>query len=174
MLCYSMKKIILLASLLSFPALAQQRIHSSIHDDGKKLSIDIQGKVDGKAVEFQHTYEVSNLSKAERDRLVADAYRSIGLDAPEAPVPPTPPSPPSSPSAPPPTPPSPPNSPNYKIPTNASLTVDEDDKHMTVKVERMENGKRKTVQKSMNTEGKSESEKRKMVNQVIKEFEQSH
>ncbi len=168
-----MKKLILFASLLSVPALAQQRIHSSIHDDGKKLSIDIQGKVEGKTVEFQHTYDVTNLSKAERDQLVAEAYHSIGLDAPKPPTPPTPPTPPVPPSGsslPPP----PPPTLNYKVPKDASLTVDEDGKSMTVKVERVENGKRKVVQQSMNTEGKSESEKRKMVDRVIKEFEQSH
>lgn len=166
-----MKKIILFASLLSVPALAQQRIHSSIHDDGKKMSIDIQGKVDGKVVEFQHTYDVTNLSKTERDQLVTEAYHSIGLDAPNPPTLPTPPTPPT-PVAGPALPPLPPPTLNYKIPKDASLTVDEDGKTMTIKVERVENGKRKVVQQSMNTEGKSESEKRKMVDKVIREFEQ--
>ncbi len=180
-----MQKVLILAAMLfSVPALAQQSIHSSIHDDGKKLHIDIHGTVNGKAFDFENSYDVSQMSKEERKELINQAYRSVGLQPPKPPTPPSAPGAPSSPSVPPtpptppslaspPTPPTPPTpaESQYRIPKDASLTIDETDETMSVKLERTHNGKRNVLQKSFNIKGKSEAEKRELVEAATKEFE---
>lgn len=189
-----MQKVLILAAMLfGVPALAQQSIHSSIHDDGKKLHIDIHGTVNGKAFDFEDSYDVSQMSKEERKELINQAYRSVGLQPPKPPTPPSSPSAPSASSAPsspntppmpptppspaltpvPPTPPSPPTpaESQYRIPKDASLTIDETDEMMSVKLERTHNGKRNVLQKSYNIKGKSEAEKRELVEAATKAFE---
>lgn len=180
-----MKRLLIALSLLSLPAMAQKRssVSSSITDDGKTLHIDIHGSVDGREVRYDHTHSINGLSSDEKDRLIRDAYTSVGLEPPAKPKPPVPPSPPSPPSPPaPPSPPSPPSPPipsseppvapaSYDVPRDASLTIDEDSREMRVKIERTTNGKRKVLQKAFDIRNKSEAEKRRLIEAMGKEFD---
>ncbi|MFN8348375.1 MAG: hypothetical protein U0X91_25460 [Spirosomataceae bacterium] len=114
-----MKTIVLLS--LAFTgslAVAQHRsISSSTNDDGKTMSISIHGTIDGRAIDFNRTYDVAHLSKTERKELRAHILDSLGLEMPVPPVPPVPPTPPTPPVPPvPPTPSTPPIPPTPPVP----------------------------------------------------------
>jgi len=84
-------------------------INQLINDDGKKLSIKINGTVDGKKIDYNKKFDISSLGDEEKDALIHRVYDSLGVPYPVAPVAPLPPSPPAiapSPAAP--LPPSPP------------------------------------------------------------------
>lgn len=61
-------------------AIAQKRVNlnRSIDDDGKTLSIRVQGTVNGKAVDFDKTFDVADLDKEERAELREKILDSIG------------------------------------------------------------------------------------------------
>ncbi|MBO9637592.1 MAG: hypothetical protein J7576_05445 [Siphonobacter aquaeclarae] len=184
-----MKHVLIALSLLSLPALAQKRsnLSSSISDDGKTLHIDIHGTVDGREIRYDHTHAVEGLSSDEKHKLVSDAYTSLGLEPPAKPKPPVPPAPPSPPIPPagplsPPSPPTPPSGPpappappvpTYEIPRDASLLIDEDSREMRVTIERTTNGKRKVLQKTFDVRGKSDAEKRRLIESFGKEFDKN-
>jgi hypothetical protein len=108
-----MKKstLLLLALLLCTACIFAQKtkstrssIHTSISDDDKELSISVKGTINGKYVDFDRTYDVSNLSEKEKNKLKRSIGDSLGVN-----LSPTPPLPPLSPLPPiPPTPPLPP------------------------------------------------------------------
>jgi hypothetical protein len=82
-------------------------VHTSISDDDKELSISVKGTINGKYVDFDRTYDVSNLSEREKNKLKRSIGDSLGVNLnPTPPTPPLPPIPPTSPV--PPTPPLPP------------------------------------------------------------------
>ncbi|WP_439555026.1 hypothetical protein [Dyadobacter sp.] len=83
---------ILLACSSTF-ALAQQKRHlsRSIDDDGKTMSIRVTGTIDGREINFSHSYDVAELSRHERVELRDEVLESITsgeLDVPESPQPP--------------------------------------------------------------------------------------
>ncbi|WP_439584589.1 lipoprotein 17-related variable surface protein [Dyadobacter bucti] len=61
-------------------AIAQKRVNlsRSIDDDGKKMSIRVQGTVDGKEVDFDKTFDVEDLDKEERAAFREEILNSIG------------------------------------------------------------------------------------------------
>jgi hypothetical protein len=111
-----MKKstLLLLALLLCTAGIFAQKtkstrssVHTSISDDDKELSISVKGTINGKYVDFDRTYDVSNLSEKEKNKLKRSVGDSLGVNL--SPTPPTQPLPPLPPTPPiPPTPPLPP------------------------------------------------------------------
>lgn len=86
--------LVIIAGFLTVSVAAQQKnvsINHSINDDGKTLSIKVKGTVDGKPVDYSSTFDVTGMSKAQRDALKERVYDSLGLPSPVAPVPPVPP-----------------------------------------------------------------------------------
>lgn len=85
---------------VSSMAMAQQHrsISSSIDDNGQTMSIRVKGTIDGRAIQYDRTFDVAHLSKTERKELRDHVLDSLGIQSPTPPVPPTPPTPPTPPS----------------------------------------------------------------------------
>ena len=116
-------------SLVSSLALAQRHtsISRSINDDGKTLSIRVNGTIDGKPVDYDRTFDVARLNRDERNALRERILDSLAVSLPEPPKPPVAPNAPQTPGlsiapdAPtPPTPPTPPVHPNESITIHSS------------------------------------------------------
>jgi hypothetical protein len=76
-------------------------LSTSISDDDKELSISVKGTINGKYVDFDRTYDVSNLSEKEKNKLKRSVGDSLGVNLnPTPPTPPLPPLPPTSPTPP--------------------------------------------------------------------------
>ncbi|WP_031525983.1 hypothetical protein [Dyadobacter crusticola] len=88
-----MKKIltILLACTSTF-ALAQKKCHlsRSIDDDGKTMSIRVTGTIDGREINFSRSFDVAELSRAERVELRDKVIESLGSGKMNIPEPPKP------------------------------------------------------------------------------------
>ncbi|GAB3798988.1 hypothetical protein GCM10028819_21280 [Spirosoma humi] len=100
----------LLALTTSLAIAQHSSISRSINDDGKLLSIRVQGTVDDKPIDYDRTFDVSKLSKTERNALREHILDSLNVRVseptkppvapnavpaprtPRAPMPPTPPS----------------------------------------------------------------------------------
>lgn len=99
-------------------AIAQKHssINRNINDDGKTLSIRVNGTVDGKPIDYDRTFDVASLNLEERNALRERILDSLNISMPEPPVPPVPPisSVPSIPSVPP-IPPVPPVNPDISV-----------------------------------------------------------
>ena len=83
--------IFVIAGFVSLSLSAQQKnvsINHNISDDGKKLSITIKGTVDGKPIDYNRTFDVTGMSKDDRNALKERVYDSLGLPTPVAPRPP--------------------------------------------------------------------------------------
>lgn len=85
----------LVAVLTCFILTAQQNsqrnnvsISHNINDDGKKLDIKIKGTIDGKPVDYSHSFDVTGMDKEQRDAIKRRIYDSLGLPEPVAPIPP--------------------------------------------------------------------------------------
>lgn len=91
-------KTILTSLLLSLciSAMAQQSrsafTHTSINDDDKTLSIQVDGTVDGKEISYNRRFNVRGMSSDQKDALKARVFDSLGIGEP--PKPPRPPKPP--------------------------------------------------------------------------------
>lgn len=73
----------------------QSTTHTQINDDGKTLSVRVEGQVDGRAIDYQHTFNVARLNDAAKDALKHRIFDSLGIgEPPKPPLPPTPPHPP--------------------------------------------------------------------------------
>ncbi len=77
-----------IASFFSVAVIAQKNISidHSINDDGKKLSIKIKGSADGKPIDYYRVFDVTGMSKAQKDALKDSVYDSLGLPSPVAPM----------------------------------------------------------------------------------------
>jgi hypothetical protein len=93
-------KIILtsLLLILSLAVTAQQSRSSyattstSISDDDKTLSIQVEGTVNGKDVRYDRTFSVVGMSKVQKEALKARVLDSLGMgEPPKPPMPPMPP-----------------------------------------------------------------------------------
>ena len=60
----------------------------SIDDNGEKLSIKVSGTVDGRFIDYEHTFVVGDLSKFERKQLSEHILDSLGVGGMEALLPP--------------------------------------------------------------------------------------
>lgn len=82
----------------SSEAFAQKRNHisRSIDDDGNKLSISINGTIDGKSIRYDRTFLVAGLTKEERKDITQEVFDSLGLESIVSPEPPVAPEPPRS------------------------------------------------------------------------------
>ena len=79
---------LIIAGFLSLSVSAQQKnisINHSINDNGKTLSIKIKGTVDSKPVDYNRTFDVSGMTKEQRDAITRNVYDSLGLPDPTAP-----------------------------------------------------------------------------------------
>lgn len=79
----------LLALLVCFNLTAQKNelhnnvsINHSINDDGKKLDIKVKGTMDGKLIDYNHTFDVTGMDKEQRDAIKRSVYDSLGLPDP--------------------------------------------------------------------------------------------
>jgi hypothetical protein len=98
-----MKSLLTLA-LLSIGTLAlaqasrQSTTSTTINDDGKTLSVQVEGQVDGKSIEYRRTFDVAQLSRRAKDDLKHRIFDSLGIGEPVAPPRPVaPPEPPTRP-----------------------------------------------------------------------------
>ena len=80
--------LVLIACLLSLSVIAQQKnvsINHTIHDDEKTLSIKIKGTINDKPVDYSRTFDVSGMTKEQRDAIKRNVYDSLGLADPVTP-----------------------------------------------------------------------------------------
>ncbi len=92
-----------IAFFICVTAFSQEKnvsISHSINDNGKTLSIKVKGTVDGKPIDYNRTFDVSEMSKDQRDALKERVYDSLGLPSPVAPLAPIAPIAPIAPQAP--------------------------------------------------------------------------
>lgn len=87
------KLLTILLAGVSTLAFAQQKNHLSrcIDDDGRKLSIRVNGTVNGESIDYSRTFNVAGLSKDERAAITQKVFDSLGLSEVVAPKPPKPP-----------------------------------------------------------------------------------
>lgn len=79
-----------LLALTGSLVLAQKHssLHRSINDDGKTLSIRVNGTINGEPIDYNRTFDVANLTKDERDALRVRVLDSLNVSMPEPPKPP--------------------------------------------------------------------------------------
>ena len=79
--------IITLVALSTSVAIAQHQnsLSRSINDDGKTLSIRIKGTVDDKPIDYDRTFDVSGLTRDERDALREHVLDSLHVSMPVPP-----------------------------------------------------------------------------------------
>lgn len=173
--------LIVLASFVSFSLIAQKKIslNQDIDDNGKSLSIKIKGTAGEKPIDYNKTFDVTGMTKEQKDELKRRVYDSLGLPVPVAPRAPLEPqtsitlSAPAEPSAP-------------AVPVISSrsqyaetYTVGGDHPFtkeiafnpktgiLFMKYRFIKNGEEITVEKSVDAKGKSKDEK----DQIIKKYE---
>lgn len=98
-----MKTLFVVAAVcMSSIAIAQKSssISQRVNDDGKEMSIKINGTVDGKKIDYNRKFDITRLSDEEKDALMHRVYDSLGVPFPVAPIVPLPPSPPAIPAVP--------------------------------------------------------------------------
>ncbi len=70
----------------------QSTTHTQINDDGKTMSVRVEGQVDGQPIDYQHTFNVARLSGLAKDDLKHRIFDSLGIrEQRKPPLPPTPP-----------------------------------------------------------------------------------
>lgn len=70
----------------------QSTTHTQINDDGKTMSVRVEGQVDGRTIDYQRTFDVARLSDAAKDALKHQIFDSLGMGEPPKPLlPPAPP-----------------------------------------------------------------------------------
>ena len=78
-----MRSILIGLLLTSFTALAQTPVHSnlntSINDNGKTFSIQIDGDRNGKAVHYNRTFDVAGMSQQQKEAMKNRVLDSLGL-----------------------------------------------------------------------------------------------
>jgi hypothetical protein len=86
-------KTILIAflALTSFVTVAQNNISQSISSNDNTLKIHIDGTLNGNPIDYNRTFDVTGLSKTERNALRDHVLDSLGVALPKAPVSPRPP-----------------------------------------------------------------------------------
>ncbi|WP_080241429.1 hypothetical protein [Spirosoma rigui] len=90
-------KLLLTLVLLSAGTMAlaqtsrQSTTSTTINDDGKTLSVQVDGQVNGQSIEYRRTFDVAQLSKRAKDDLKHRIFDSLGIGEPVTPLPPTPP-----------------------------------------------------------------------------------
>ncbi|WP_247233095.1 hypothetical protein [Telluribacter sp. SYSU D00476] len=63
---------------ISFTAVAQQYLfHEEVHDDGKRLKIKVDIEEKGRSIHYSNTFNVSGMSKEEKEDLVARTLESV-------------------------------------------------------------------------------------------------
>ncbi|MBC3786176.1 hypothetical protein [Spirosoma utsteinense] len=76
----------------------QSTTSTTINDDGKILSVQVDGQVDSRSVEYRRTFDVARLSNRAKDDLKHRIFDSLGIGQPTQPLsPPAPPAPPAPP-----------------------------------------------------------------------------
>lgn len=75
----------------------QSTTSMTINDNGKTLSVQVDGQIDGRSVEYRRTFDVARLSDRAKDDLKHRIFDSLGIGEPAAPprplAPPAPPVP---------------------------------------------------------------------------------
>lgn len=81
--------LIFVFTLVSTLAIAQQKVsvNRQINDDGKTLSIRIDGSVNGRSINYDRRFDVASLSKTERESLRNHILDSLSI-ATSVPIPP--------------------------------------------------------------------------------------
>ncbi|GAB3985010.1 hypothetical protein GCM10028806_60970 [Spirosoma terrae] len=76
-----------LLALTGSLVLAQKHssLNRSINDDGKTLSIRVNGTINGEPIDYNRTFDVANLTKEERDALRVRVLDSLNVSMPEPP-----------------------------------------------------------------------------------------
>jgi len=173
--------LIVLASFVSFSAIAQKKIslNQDINDNGKNLSIKIKGTINEKPIDYNRTFDVTGMTKEQKDELKRRIYDSLGLPVPVVPRAPLEPhntitlSAPAEPSA--------PAVPvissksqyaeSYTVggdhPFTKEITYNPKTGILFMKYWFIKNGEEVTVEKSVDAKGKSKEEK----DQIIKKYE---
>ncbi len=82
--------LLIITSLISFAGMAQRNVSlsKSVNDNGKSLHIQIDGTVNGKPVNYNKSFNVEGLSKAEKEELQGKVLNELGISGVSAPEPP--------------------------------------------------------------------------------------
>lgn len=77
-----------IAALFSLGLYAQKNIsiHQNIDDNGGQLSIKVKGTINGNPVDYDRSFDVTGLSKEQRDAIKRKVYDSLGLADPTVPM----------------------------------------------------------------------------------------
>jgi len=76
------------AAVLSLGVAAQKNvsIHHSIDDNENRLSIKVNGTINGKPVDYDRTFDVTGMNREQRNAIKQRVYDSLGLPNPVAPA----------------------------------------------------------------------------------------
>jgi len=87
------KILTLILAGVSSLAVAQKKIDlsRSIDDDGEKLTVRVNGTIDGKIIDYDQTFKVADLTKEEKNALTDRILDSLGVGRVEPPAAPDPP-----------------------------------------------------------------------------------
>jgi hypothetical protein len=55
-------------------------IHKRIDDNGKTMNVSIDGRIKGKTISFNKDFNVKGMTEAQKNAIVEDVMRSLGLD----------------------------------------------------------------------------------------------
>ena len=83
-----MKSLLVIMAVFSSMAISAQKnisISHTINDNGNQLSIKINGTVNGRAVDYDKTFDVTGLNKDQRNAIKHHVYDSLGLPDPVGP-----------------------------------------------------------------------------------------
>jgi hypothetical protein len=82
--------LLIITSLISFAGMAQRNVSlsKSVNDNGKSLHIQVDGTVNGKAVNYNKSFNVEGLSRAEKEELQGKVMNELGISSVSAPEPP--------------------------------------------------------------------------------------
>ncbi|HMC86636.1 MAG TPA: hypothetical protein VKI61_14010, partial [Chitinophagaceae bacterium] len=81
----SLPVILALFFCLSVMAQKHTSLNSAISDDGKRLSVKIKGTFDGKAVDYDKTFDVTGMNNDQKESLKKNIYDSLGIKEPVPP-----------------------------------------------------------------------------------------
>lgn len=181
-------------------AIAQKHssISRNINDDGKTLSIRVNGTVDGKSIDYDRTFNVASLNLDERNALRERILDSLNISLPEPPVPPIPPVPPVPPVPPippiPPVPPVPPVHPEVSVnggshsmvwidsgdsqtvavggkkPFTKEVKYNSDTEQLYLRYRLTKDGDDFTYERTLDVKGKTQQERQRIIESIEKEI----
>lgn len=152
-----------LLSVCCLAASAQKKSHNNfsqhIHDDGKTMSIVIEGNSDGRTVNYNRTFNVTGMSPMQKDALTKRITDSLGMGSvhrpkqSKAPVGPVPP-------------PSTPLSDNKHEAQHVNSDIDDDGKTMHIKINGSQRNRTFNYDRTFEVKGMTAKEKNALAKHI--------